>query len=316
MIIERGKGKVGVIGTGMVGASFAYALMQSGLASEMVLVDRDEGRAEGEAMDLNHGLAFVRPMRIEAGGYELLAGADVIVVTAGANQAPGETRLDLLAKNVAAFRDIVPRAVAVAPEAIFVVATNPVDILTYLTAEMAQLPMGHVLGSGTTLDTARFRYNLGDYFDVDPRSVKADIVGEHGDTAVPLWSLANVAGIPLRDFRGPTGTAFDEAATHAIFTRTRDAAYEIIQRKHSTYYAIGIALLAIVEAILRDQRTVLTVGVPMRGEYGVVGMAVSLPNIVGRRGAEEVLTIPMSDEEVRAFQRSAQTLKDHLADLG
>ena len=315
MIIERGKGKVGLIGTGMVGASFAYSLMQSGLTSELVLIDRDEGRAEGEAMDLNHGLPFVRPMRIQAGGYELLAGSDVVVICAGANQRPGETRLDLLQKNAGVFRDIIPKAVAASPDAIFVIATNPVDILTHISVELAGLAPGRVIGSGTTLDSARFCFNLGDFFGVDPRSVHAWIVAEHGDTAVPVWSLADVAGLPLCDFRGPSGKTLDAAAMQHIFQQTRDAGYEIIRRKNSTYYAIGMALLAIVVTILRDQHSVLPVSVPLTGQYGVDGMALSLPAIIGRGGVERILDIPMDDEEIAAFRRSAQTLKDRLAEL-
>ncbi|MCC7284064.1 MAG: L-lactate dehydrogenase [Acetobacteraceae bacterium] len=313
MLVEGGRGRVGIVGTGMVGASFAYALLQSGLASEMVLVDRDQARAEGEAMDLAHGMAFLRPMRIAAGGFDALAGCAVVVVCAGANQRPGETRLDLLAKNLAVFEDVVPKIVAAAPGAIIVVATNPVDILTEVAAELAGLPAGRVLGSGTTLDTARLRYNLGDWFEVDPRSVHAWIVAEHGDTAVPVWSRANVAGMPLRDFVGPTGREFDQATMDAIFARTRDAAYEIIRRKSSTYYAIGIALLAVVEAVLRNQRTVLTVCSPLAGQFGVSGMALSLPTIVGRAGAEEIIAIPLDDAEQGAFRRSAEALKQWLA---
>lgn len=315
MPVEGGKGRVGVVGTGMVGASFAYALLQSGLASEIVLVDRDAARAEGEALDLAHGMAFLRPVRIEAGGFEALAGCDVVAICAGLNQRPGETRLDLLAKNLAVFRDVVPRIVAAAPSAILVVATNPVDILTQVAADLAGLPAGRVLGSGTTLDTARFRYNLGDWFEVDPRSVHAWIVAEHGDTAVPVWSRANVAGVPLRDFVGPTGRHFDAQAMAEIFARTRDAAYEIIRRKSATYYAIGIALLAVVEAVLRNQRTVLTVCSPLSGQFGVSGMALSLPSIVGRGGAEEVIEIPLDAAEAEAFRRSGMLLRERLAEV-
>jgi L-lactate dehydrogenase len=315
MIIERGKGKVGLVGTGMVGASFAYSLLQSGLASELVLIDRDERRAEGEAMDLAHGLPFVRAMRIESGGYELLAGSDVVVICAGANQRPGETRLDLLGKNAGVFRDIIPKVVAAAPEAIILIATNPVDILTQISADLAGLPAGRVIGSGTTLDSARFRFNLADYYDVDPRSVHAWIVAEHGDSAVPVWSLANVAGIPLRAFVGPTGKGFDGAAMQDIFERTRDAGYAIVERKGSTYYAIGLALLTIVEAILRDQRTILPVGIPLTGQFGVQGMALSLPAVLGRGGVLEVLEIPLDAQEADGFRKSAAALKDWLAQL-
>lgn len=316
MVIERGKGKVGLVGTGMVGASFAYSLVQSGLATELVLIDRDERRAEGEAMDLAHGLPFVRAMRIEAGGYPLLAGSDIVVICAGANQRPGETRLDLLGKNAAVFDEIIPKVIAAAPEAIILIATNPVDILTQISADLAGLPPGRVIGSGTTLDSARFRFNLADYYDVDPRCVNAWIVAEHGDSAVPVWSLANVAGVPLREFVGPTGKRFDEAAMQDIFVRTRDAGYAIVERKGSTYYAIGLALLTIVEAILRDQRTILPVGVPLSGQFGVQGMALSLPAVLGRGGVLEVIDIPMNAAEADLFRKSAAELKGRLGELG
>jgi L-lactate dehydrogenase len=308
-------GKVGLIGTGMVGASFAYALMQRGLANELVLLDADMARAEGEAMDLNHGLPFVRPMRMYAGSYEQLAGSEVVVICAGANQRPGETRLDLLQRNASVFRDIVPKVVTAAPDAIIVIATNPVDILTTISDQIAGLSPGRVIGSGTILDTARFRYMLGDYYQVDPRSVHAYIVGEHGDSELALWSLANIAGVRLRDFVGANGRGYDQAVLDGIFVQTRDAAYEIIKRKRATYYAIGLGLLAIVEAVLRDQSTVLTVCSPMRGQYGVNGIAISMPTIVGRGGVEEVLNLPISADEQAAFQRSAQTLKERLAQL-
>lgn len=315
MPVQHTTGKVGLIGTGMVGASFAYALMQRGLANELVLVDLDMARAEGEAMDLNHGLPFVRPMRMYAGSYEQLAGAEVVVITAGANQRPGETRLDLLQRNAAVFREIVPGVVAAAPDSIIVIATNPVDILTTISDQIAGLAPGRVIGSGTILDTARFRYLLGDYYRVDPRSVHAYIVGEHGDSELALWSLANIAGVRLHDFVGANGRGYDEAVLMGIFEQTRNAAYEIIKRKKATYYAIGLGLLAIVEAVLRDQNTVLTVCSPLQGQYGVEGIAISLPTIVGRNGIEEVLNLPISDDEAAAFQRSAQTLKERLAQL-
>ncbi len=308
-------GKVGLVGAGMVGSSFAYALMQRGLANELVLIDADTARAEGEAMDLNHGLPFVRPMRMYAGTYAQLTGAAIVVIAAGSNQRPGETRLDLLQRNAAVFRDIVPQVVAASPDSIIVIATNPVDILTHISAEIAQLPPGRVIGSGTILDTARFRYLLGEYYRVDPRSVHAYIVGEHGDSELALWSLANIAGVRLRDFVGANGQGFDQGAMDTIFEQTRTAAYEIIKRKKATYYAIGLGLLTIVEAVLRDQHTVLTVSSPMSGQYGVDGISTSMPAIVGRGGVEEVLTLPISEEEQAALERSSQMLKERLAQL-
>jgi L-lactate dehydrogenase len=217
MTAEKVASKVGLVGTGMVGSSFAYSLMQRHLANELVLVDRDMARAEGEAMDLNHGLPFVQPMRIRAGDYADLENSDIVVVTAGANQRPGETRLDLLQRNAAIFREIIPQIVDVCPEAIILIATNPVDILTSIAADIAKLPHGRVIGSGTILDTARFRYLLGEYYRVDPRSVHAYIIGEHGDTELALWSLANIAGVRLRDFVSPEGRTYDQGVMDSIF---------------------------------------------------------------------------------------------------
>ena len=312
---RRSTNKVGLIGTGMVGASFAYSLMQQGVANELVLIDADAARAEGEMMDLNHCLPFVGPMQISAGDYPDLAGAEVIVICAGIGQRPGQTRLELLKTNAGIFHDIVPKIMAVNKEAIIIVASNPVDILTQIAAEIVGLKYGRVLGSGTMLDTARLRFMLGQHYGVDPRSVHAYIVGEHGDSELALWSLANIAGVRLDDFVGADGQGYDREAIDRIFDQTRNAAYEIIQRKKATYYAIGLGLLAIVEAVLRDQHTVMTVSSPLTGQYGVDGISVSMPAIVGRRGVEEVLCLPLSESELEAFLSSAQTLKDRLAEI-
>jgi L-lactate dehydrogenase len=313
---RRSTNKVGLIGTGMVGASFAYSLMQSGAANELVLIDADAARAEGEMMDLNHGMPFVRPMRIIAGGYSDLADADVIVICAGVGQRPGQTRLELLQTNAGIFHNIVPKVVAVNQDAIIIVATNPVDILTQIAAQIVGLDRCRVLGSGTSLDTARLRYMLGVHYGVDSRSVHAYVVGEHGDSELALWSLANIGGVRLADFVGANRQGYDQAALDRIFNQTRNAAYEIIQRKKATYYAIGLGLLSIVEAVLRDQHTVMTVSSTLSGQYGVSDIAISMPAIVGRRGVEEVLNLPLSESELAAFQSSAQTLKDRLAELG
>ncbi len=311
---RRSTNKVGLIGTGMVGASFAYSLMQRGVANELVLIDADAARAEGEMMDLNHGLPFVRPMRISAGDYSDLADAEVIVICAGIGQRPGQTRLELLQTNADIFRNIVPKVATVNQDAIIIVATNPVDILTQIAAQIVGLDRCCVLGSGTALDTARLRYMLGVHYGVDSRSVHAYVVGEHGDSELALWSLANIAGVRLADFVGANGQGYDQAALDRIFNQTRNAAYEIIQRKKATYYAIGLGLLSIVEAVLRDQHTVMTVSSPLSGQYGVSAIAISMPAIVGRRGVEKVLNLPLNESELAAFQSSAQTLKDRLAE--
>jgi L-lactate dehydrogenase len=313
---RRSTNKVGLIGTGMVGASFAYSLMQSGAANELVLIDADAARAEGEMMDLNHGMPFVRPMRIIAGDYSDLDDADVIVICAGVGQRPGQTRLELLQTNAGIFHNIVPKVAVVNQDAIIIVATNPVDILTQIAAQIVGLDRCRVLGSGTSLDTARLRYMLGVHYGVDSRSVHAYVVGEHGDSELALWSLANIGGVRLADFVGANRQGYDQAALDRIFNQTCNAAYEIIQRKKATYYAIGLGLLSIVEAVLRDQHTVMTVSSTLSGQYGVSDIAISMPAIVGRRGVEEVLNLPLSESELAAFQSSAQTLKDRLAEVG
>ncbi len=315
MATHRVRGKVGIVGTGMVGSSFAYALTQSGLANEIVLIDKDKNRAEGEAMDLNHGLPFVGAMRVRAGSYADLASAEVVVLTAGSNQRPGQTRLDLLENNVKVFRDIVPKVVEANPEGVLLIATNPVDILTELSVELAGLPWGRVFGSGTILDTARFRFLLAEYYGIDPKSVHASVIAEHGDTAVPVWSRAEVGGIPLDRFVGPNGKGHDPAAFAEIVEQTKNAAYEIVKRKHSTYYAIGLGLKSIVRAILKDQKTVLTVSVPLRGSYGVEGIALSLPTVIGRQGAEYLLEIPLDASEAEAFRESGRILKERFAEV-
>ncbi len=312
---RRSTNKVGLIGTGMVGASFAYSLMQSGAANELVLIDADKARAEGEMMDLNHGMPFVRPMRIIAGDYPDLADADVIVICAGISQRPGQTRIELLQTNAGIFHNILPKIVAVNQNAIIVVATNPVDILTQVAAQIVGLDRCRVMGSGTSLDTARLRYMLGVHYGVDSRSVHAYVVGEHGDSELALWSLANIGGVRLVDFVGANRQGYDQATLDRIFDQTRNAAYEIIQRKKATYYAIGLGLLAIIEAILRDQHTVMTVSSPLSGQYGVSDISISMPAIVGCRGVEEVLSLPLSESELAAFQSSAKTLKDRLSEV-
>jgi L-lactate dehydrogenase len=310
-----GNRKVGIVGSGLVGSSFAYALMMRGLATELVLVDVNKDRAVGEAMDLNHGLSFTRPMKIIAGDYADLEGAHVVVLAAGAGQKPGETRLDLLSRNAAIFRSIVPEVVKHNPEAILLIATNPVDILTYVSRQESGLPSGHVIGSGTILDTSRFRFLLGQYFDVDVRSVHAYIVGEHGDSETPLWSLANIGGVRLQEFAPLRNRRYNQQEMDKLFASVRDAAYEIIRKKGATYYAIGLGLLSIVEAILGDYNSVLSVSTLMTGQYGVRDICLSLPCVVGADGVREILTLNLSKEEEDGFRASAEKLKATLKSL-
>ncbi len=307
--------RVAIVGVGNVGATFAYALAQSGLASEIVLIDANRTRAEGEAMDLNHAVPFFSPCRIWAGDYADCAGAAVTVITAGAAQKPGETRLDLVKKNTSIFKQIIPQVAQHNPNGIIVIATNPVDVLSYVAWKISDLPHERVIGSGTILDTARFRYLLSDYFGVDPRSVHAYIIGEHGDSEVPVWSLANIAGMRLKDFCCMQDTQYDQAAMEDIFKQTRDAAYEIIQRKGATFYAIGAGLVRIVEAILRDQRTVLPVSTLIDQYYGIDEVYLSLPAVIDRGGVEALLRLDLSENEIVGLRNSAEVLQTTIEQL-
>jgi L-lactate dehydrogenase len=316
MIIENNRSqKVGLVGTGLVGSSFAYALMQRGIASDLVLIDANAEKAVGEMMDLNHGLSFTKPMKITAGNYSDLAGAKVVVITAGTSQRPGESRLDLLARNTAIFRSIIPEVVKNNPSGIILIATNPVDILTFISLQESNLPPAKVIGSGTILDTSRFRFLLGQYYEVDTRSVHAYIVGEHGDSEIPLWSMANIGGVRLQEFAPLKNKEYDQEEMNKLFVSVRDSAYEIIKRKNASYYAIGLGLLSIVEAILGDYRSVLSISTLMTGQYGVHDICLSLPLVVGENGVEEILTLPMNTEEQDGFRASADKLKATLDNL-
>ncbi len=307
--------KIAIVGVGAVGSTYAYTLLLSGLASEIVLVDVNRERAEGEAMDLNHAVPFVHPTRISAGGYSDVEGAAITVIAAGVGQKPGETRLDLVKRNLEIFRGIVPQVASVNPEGIIVVATNPVDVLTYVTLRLARLPANQVFGSGTILDTARFRYMLSEHLGVDPRSVHAYIVGEHGDSEVPVWSLANVAGMRLPTFCAENGIGLTGDDMDRIFRQTRDAAYEIIKRKGATYYAVAAGLMRIVEAILRNQSTVLSISHLVEDYYGISDVCLSLPALINRGGVQRVLRIELSEPEADQLRHSADVLKRTLARL-
>jgi len=302
--------KVAVIGAGFVGSSFAYSLMIHGTVSEIVLIDIDRERAEGEAMDLNHGLSFVRPAKIWAGDYSDCEGADIVVIAAGLAQKPSESRLTLVNRNVEIFRQIIPKIKEYNKECILLVVTNPVDVMTYVTLKLSGFPSNRVIGSGTILDTSRLRYLLGEYLRVDPRNVHAYIIGEHGDSEVPVWSLANVAGTRLKDYCPICGKKYDETYLNTIFEQVKNAAYKIIELKGRTHYAIGLGLTRIVESIIRDENAVLTVSSLLQDYYGVSDICISVPTIVNRKGVREVLKLPLEEEEIKKFQNSASILKN------
>ncbi len=301
--------KVAVIGTGLVGSTFAYALLSSGLTPEIILIDVNRARAEGEAMDLSHAMPFHRPISIRAGDYPDCMGASVVAIAAGAAQKPGESRTQLAQRNSQVFAEIIPQVVRYAPEAILLIATNPVDPLTYLAWRLSGFPANRVIGAGTILDTARLRYLLGARFDVDPRSVHAYIVGEHGDSEVPLWSSANIAGMSIDDYCAVTGQSCTPEERADIFVQVRDAAYRIIGLKGSTYYAIASGMERIVESILRDQNTILSVSGLLKDCHGVDGVCISLPMIINRQGIGRVLCVPMGADEEERFRASARTVR-------
>lgn len=307
--------KAAIIGCGFVGSSSAFSLMHTGIFSELVLIDANHDRAEGEAMDLSHGLPFARPMKIYAGGYGDIAECALIIITAGAGQKPGETRLDLVHKNVAIFKSIIPQIVQNNREAILLVVSNPVDILTYAALRLSGFPAGRVLGSGTVLDTARLKHLLGRHLQVDSRSVHAFIIGEHGDSELAVWSGATISGVPLDHFCELRGHYDHEASDHRLYSEVRDSAYEIINRKGATYYGVAMAVNRISTAIVRGEGSVLPISTLLHGEYGLDGLCMSIPAVVGREGAETVLDIPLSPAEQGALLRSAETLKGVLSQL-
>lgn len=301
--------KTAVIGCGFVGSTIAYTLMQKGTFSEMVLIDADHAKAEGEAMDISHGLPFAHAMDIRAGGYEDIADAAVIIITAGANQKPGETRLDLVQKNAGIMRSIITEIKKAGCEGILLIVSNPVDILTQVALRESGFPKERVIGSGTVLDTARFKYLISEKLNVDSRNVHAFIAGEHGDSELAVWSCANIYGIPLDDFARLKGCAGFTQEKEEIYHAVRDSAYEIIERKGATYYGIGMAAAKIAEAVVRDSHTVAPVSVSLSGEYGLKDLCLSIPAVIGRGGAEQVLEIGLAEEEMVRLKRSAGELK-------
>lgn len=301
--------KVVMIGCGFVGSSSAFALMQSGLFSEMVLIDADQNRAEGEAMDISHGMSFASPMKIYAGGYDDISDAAIIVITAGANQKPDETRLDLIRKNAGIMKSIIGEIKKSDFGGILLIVSNPVDILTYIALKESGYPANRVIGSGTVLDTGRFKYELGEHLGVDSRSVHAFIIGEHGDSELAAWSNARVGGLPINDFCELRGHFNHEESMKRIFENVRNSAYEIIARKHATYYGIAMAVVRICAAIVRNEQSILPVSSLMTGQYGLDDVVLSIPAVVDANGIETVVPIELSESELRELKKSAEVLK-------
>lgn len=302
--------KVAIIGCGFVGSSSAFALMQSGLFSEIALIDADAARAEGEALDISHGVPFVGNVQVYAAGYDDIMDASVIVITAGAAQRPGETRLDLVNKNVRILRSILTEITARDYQGILLLVANPVDILSTAAIRLSGLPEHRVFGSGTVLDTARLKTELGRHLDVDARSVHSYIIGEHGDSELVAWSSANVSGVPLSDFCEMRGHYDHEAAMREIAENVKNSAYEIINKKHATYYGIAMSVVRICRAIVMNEHTILPVSSMMHGEYGIEGIALSMPAIVSENGIETQVPIVLSEAEQAALQASARALQE------
>lgn len=314
-IQSRPTGKIGIIGSGFVGSTAAYALVMRGIGSQIVLVDLNRQRAEAEANDIFHAVPFAHPVNVRAGDYADLAGSQVIVITAGVNQKPNESRLALLERNAAVFRQIVPQILHHAPNVVLVVATNPVDIMTHLTAKLVEsqgLSARRVIGSGTTLDTARFRTLLARHLSVDSHHIHAYVVGEHGDSEVLTWSLVTVGGMPLVEFCRQQQVTLDESVRETIDEQVRRAAYHIIEGKGATYYGIGSALARIVDVVLRDQRAILTVCTPQAEVNGVRDVTVALPHLIGGSGLLATFPLPLSVAEAEKLQLSAQLVKEAL----
>ena len=302
--------KAAVIGCGFVGSATAFTLMQSRLFSELVLLDVNMEKADGEAKDIAHGIPFAGQMKIYAGTYDDAADAAIIIITAGANQKPGETRLDLVQKNTAIYQSIIPEIVKRDFGGILLIVSNPVDILTYVAVKLSGLPENRVLGSGTVLDTARLKYALGEHLGVDSRSVHSFIIGEHGDSEIAAWSSTNVSGIPLNEFCEMRGHFNHDAAMDAIAEKVKNSAYEIISKKQATYYGIAMSVKRICECIVRNERSILPVSAMMHGEYGIEDITLSMPAIVGIGGVETHVPIALSEEEAEKLVESAKKLKE------
>ena len=302
--------KVVMIGCGFVGSATVFSLMESGLFTEIAMIDADMAKAEGEAMDISHGIPFAKQMRVYAGSYEDVRDAGIVIITAGANQKPDETRLDLIHKNVGIFKTIIPEIASRDFQGILLVVANPVDILTHVAQKLSGLPENRVIGSGTVLDTARLKHRLSQHLGVNSSAIHAFIIGEHGDSEVVAWNCANVSGVPLNEFCELRGHFQHDKSTREIAQDVKNSAYDIIQRKHATYYGVAMAVRSICEVIVRNDKSILPVSTRMHGEYGIDDVVLSMPCVVGRDGIETKVPIHLNEEEIRALHSSAEILKE------
>ncbi len=309
------KQKIAIIGLGMVGSSIAFSLMQEGIFSEIVLIDKDRKKAKGEAMDLSHGIPFCESINIYEGDYDDIKDCYVVIITAGANQEKGETRLDLIDKNLKIYKSIIPNITKTSFEGILLVVSNPVDILTYVTLKLSGYDKKRVIGSGTVLDSARFQYMLGRHLNVDSKSIHAFIIGEHGDSELAVWDSSDIGGMKINNFCELRGHFNHEQAMNEIFSGVKNSAYEIIERKGATYYGIAMAVKRICTALVKDEHSILPVSSYIDGEYGLNDICISIPSIVCMEGIDKVLEIPLSKREDENLFNSASKLKDVLESL-
>ncbi len=309
MNIASNKSKVVVIGAGKVGSTVAYTIMMNNLTSEIVLVDVDKSRARGEALDISHGIAYFKQLTIREGDYEDCADADVIIISAGIGRQPGQTRIDLARTNVSITRDILSKIMKHASNPLIMLISNPVDVLTYMVQKESGLPATRVIGTGTMLDTGRFRYLLSQHCKVDVRNVHAYIVGEHGDSEVPVWSRASIASKPFDEYCEDCPRRCQKINRQQIFEETRDGGAEIIKAKGATFYGVALAATRLLGAIMGDENSVLTLSTSLSGNYGISDVAVSLPCVVNRSGIDRYLDIRMTDDELTQLHLSAEKLK-------
>ncbi|EJO5347613.1 L-lactate dehydrogenase [Clostridium botulinum] len=309
---KRNITKISVIGAGSVGATTAYALMLAEVATEIVLVDVNKAKTTGEAMDLSHGAAFVKPVNILSGDYKDTEGSDIIVITAGAAQKVGETRLQLINKNISIFKSIIPEVVKYNKDAILLVVSNPVDVLSYVTYKLSGFPKERVIGSGTVLDTSRLKHEIGKRYNIDPRNVNTYIMGEHGDSEIATWSLTNIENIKIDEYATKENLQYNSNFRKEVYENVKNAAYEVINRKGATFYAIALAVTRIVKAILGDEKTILPVSTLVENYYGIKDVYLGMPCIVGGSGIEKALNIDLSKTESAKLIKSAETLKNTL----
>lgn len=308
--------KIGIVGCGFVGATIAYTLMESEMFNEMALVDINDAKARGEALDMAHCLPFLSPMQIYQSTYSGLENASIVVVAAGVNQKEGETRTDLLNRNVKIFRDVISRITEVNRECMILVVTNPVDILTYVTLKLSGMESGRVIGSGTVLDTARLKYLVGNRLGVDARNVHSFIIGEHGDSELAVWSSANVSGIDINEYCSISDKCGSMSELYGLFDYVKNSAYEIIRDKGATYYAIAQSAKRIIKSIVSDEKSILPVSTYLEGHYGLNDICLSIPAVIGRNGVERVLDIPLNEDESRRLKLSADKITEYIETTG